>query len=143
MFTKTLVLIIISSLLSFSAAIPLHVVKDDTGNTESTPLNSTSPSLLDNVKRGSPTKLVLNLVGCTLETLQSVLHNPGKLTAKFDGLLYGSIIPKGGLYLAVDPKDAESIGKTYKCPGGKYVIVEYNFDGTGLRYVTLHYLYYR
>ncbi|KAJ3799161.1 hypothetical protein GGU11DRAFT_528405 [Lentinula aff. detonsa] len=160
MLAKTLFLIIISSLLSLSATSPLPAAQDHTDNSrESGELNVTSPSSSSgNVKRAPATKLVLNLIGCTTDVITWASYNPGRLTAKEDGILYGSVIPRGesifpctqlrvinissqsivgGLYFAVDPKDADVIGRASNCPGGRFVVAEYDFDGTGLRIVDM------
>ncbi|KAJ3735671.1 hypothetical protein DFJ43DRAFT_823189 [Lentinula guzmanii] len=133
MLAKTLFLIIISSLLSLSATSPLPATQDHTDySRESGELNVTSPSSSSgNVKRAPATKLVLNLIGCTMDVITWASYNPGRLTAKEDGILYG------GLYFAVDPKDADVIGRASNCPGGRFVVAEYDFDGTGLRIVDM------
>ncbi|KAJ3989122.1 hypothetical protein F5890DRAFT_1488013 [Lentinula detonsa] len=139
MLSKTLFLIIISSLLSLSVTSPLPAAQDHTEySRESGEFNVTSPSSSSgNVKRAPATKLVLNLIGCTMDVITWASYNPGRLTAKEDGILYGSVVPRGGLYFAVDPNDADVIGRASKCPRGTFVVVEYDFDGTGLRIVDM------
>ncbi|KAJ3748709.1 hypothetical protein DFH05DRAFT_1473786 [Lentinula detonsa] len=139
MLSKTLFLIIISSLLSLSVTSPLPAAQDHTEySRESDEFNVTSPSSSSgNVKRAPATKLVLNLIGCTMDVITWASYNPGRLTAKEDGILYGSVVPRGGLYFAVDPNDADVIGRASKCPRGTFVVAEYDFDGTGLRIVDM------
>ncbi|KAJ3866574.1 hypothetical protein EV359DRAFT_62213 [Lentinula novae-zelandiae] len=148
MLAKILALITITSLLSFAAASPLPTAVDHADKVaESSALSITVPPSSENIRR-APTNLVLNLIGCTMEVINWASYNPGRLTAKQDGILYGSIIPSGGLYLAVDPRDADIIGRASRCPGGTFVVVgsfsqinlnipEYNFVSTGLRIVDM------
>ncbi|GAW01540.1 hypothetical protein F5879DRAFT_931267 [Lentinula edodes] len=137
MLAKILALITITLLLPFAVASPLPTAVDHADKVaESSALSITVPPSSENIRR-APTNLVLNLIGCTMEVINWASYNPGRLTAKQDGILYGSIIPSGGLYLAVDPRDADIIGRASRCPGGTFVVVEYNFVSTGLRIVDM------
>ncbi|KAJ3815862.1 hypothetical protein EV368DRAFT_60727 [Lentinula lateritia] len=136
MLANILALIATASLLSFAAASPLPTAVDYADKVAESSAPSITATLSQNIRR-APTELVLNLVGCTMDIINWASYNPGRLTAKQDGILYGSIIPSGGLYLAVDPRDADAIGRVSNCPGGTFVVVEYDFVSTGLRIVDM------
>ncbi|KAJ3724462.1 hypothetical protein C8R42DRAFT_661881 [Lentinula raphanica] len=155
MLAKSLVFLFISSLLSSLAASPLPLLQDHADSSaEVDKFNVTSSISSPEIDKRTPGTVELNLMGCTMDVITWAEINPGRLTAKEGGPLYGSIIPKGGLYLAVDPNDADLIGQAFRCSGGKYTIasksrstlristtleqpLEYDFDGTGLRIVDM------
>ncbi|KAJ3818145.1 hypothetical protein F5878DRAFT_599211 [Lentinula raphanica] len=138
MLAKSLVFLFISSLLSSLAASPLPLLQDHADSSaEVDKFNVTSSISSPEIDKRTPGTVELNLIGCTMDVITWAEINPGRLTAKEGGPLYGSIIPKGGLYLAVDPNDADLVGQAFRCSGGKYTIAKYDFDGTGLRIIDM------
>ncbi|KAJ3753578.1 hypothetical protein EV360DRAFT_74405 [Lentinula raphanica] len=131
MLAKSLVFLFISSLLSSLAASPLPLLQGHADSSaEVDKFNVTSSISSPEIDKRTPGTVELSLIGCTMDVITWAEINPGRLTAKEGGPLYGSIIPK-------DPNDADLIGQAFRCSGGKYTIAKYDFDGTGLRIVDM------